>query len=255
MTDGLDLGTIFKAVTGNLKQNQAELDQADTFNHDHGTHMVELFDLISKAVQSAEVKNASPSEKLDYASRFVGARAKSGSAQAYTSGLEQAARQLKGQPAITPDNIILLINALLGGITPTGKQSATAGSAGADLLGALLGGGQSSAATGAGADLLGALLGGAAQGSGQSSAGGDLLGALLGGAAGKAGGADGLDLGDVISAGMGYLDARQKGKSGLEAILGALVGNSSVAKTPHRQKSASIVADALLQAVLSGMSR
>lgn len=41
--NALDLGTLFSAVAKNLSANQEALNQADTYNHDHGTHIVEIF--------------------------------------------------------------------------------------------------------------------------------------------------------------------------------------------------------------------
>jgi hypothetical protein len=46
----LDLASIFQTVTGTLAQNQDSLNEADTYNHDHGTHMVDIFSTITKAV-------------------------------------------------------------------------------------------------------------------------------------------------------------------------------------------------------------
>ena len=104
------------------------------------------------------------------------------------------------------------------------------------MLGSLLGGGQQSTAQGAG-DLLGALLGGG-QSTPQSSNQGQ----------------DGLDIGDVLNAGMAFMNAKQQGQGTLQAGLSALMAAGPLGQKPHRQQSGQVVANALLQAI-SGMSQ
>jgi hypothetical protein len=93
-------------------------------------------------------------------------------------------------------------------------------------------------------------------GGGQSapSQGGDLLGALLGGQPapqGQGGGQqqDGIDLGDVLNAGMNFLNAKQQGQDNLQAALTALMSAGPMAQKPHRQQSGQVVASALLQVI------
>lgn len=147
---------------------------------------------------------------------------------------------------MTSDNAMTLVQSLLGG----GQQSAAQGG---DLLGALLGGGQQSAPQGS-ADLLGALLGG-----GQSApqGGADLLGALLGGGqttqSSGGQGQDGLDIGDVLNAGMTFMNAKQQGQGNLQAALSAVMAAGPMSQKPHRQQSGQVVGNALLQ-VITGMA-
>lgn len=205
---GVDLSTIFNLATQALTENQASLNQADTYNQDHGDNMVNAFTMISQALASK--KNASPSQQLLHASEHLSKNGKGGSAQAYSQGLAQAAQQFQGQSSVTPDNAMMLVQSLLGG----GQQSPQ--STGGDLLGALLGGGQP------------------AQQQGESQ--------------------DGLDLGDLLNAGMTFMNAKQSGQGNLQAGLSALMAAGPLGQRPHRQQSGQLVANALLQAV-SGMSK
>jgi dihydroxyacetone kinase len=94
--------------------------------------------------------------------------------------------------------------------------------------------------------LIQSLLGGGQQPSSQ--AGGDLLGTLLGRQeAGSSGGglADGIDMGDILNAGMAFMNARQQGQDNLQAALSALMSVGPMAQ-PHRQQSGQLVANALL---------
>ena len=225
---GLDLSALFGVAAQALAANQSSLNQADTDNQNHGDNMVQAFNMISQVM--AGQKDAPPSQQLSQASQYLAQNGTSGSAHVYSQGLAQAAQQFQGQSAVTPDNAMLLIQSLLGG----GQQSAApASQTGADLLGSLLGGGQA------------------------ASPGGDLLGSLLGGnqQAPQAGGQqpDGIDLGDLLNAGMTFMNAKQQGQGNLQAGLAALMAAGPMGQKPHRQQSGQLVANALLQAI-SGMA-
>jgi hypothetical protein len=245
---GLDLASLFNVATQALAANQTSLNQADTENQNHGDNMVQTFGMITQAL--AGQQGTSPSQQLSHASQYLSQHGTSGSAHAYSQGLAQAAQQFQGQSAVTPDNAMTLVQSLLGGGQPSGQQG------GGDLLGALLGGGQSSGQQ-AGGDLLGALLGGGQQSAPQGGGAGDLLGTLLGGGQpaqqGGGQGQDGLDLGDVLNAGMAFMNAKQQGQGNLQAALSALIAAGPLGQKPHRQQSGQLVANALLQAI-SGMS-
>ena len=131
---GMDLGPLFNVATQALAANQSSLNQADTENQNHGDNMVQAFNMISQVM--ANQQGASPSKQLRQASQYLAKNGTSGSAQVYSQGLAQAAKQFKGQSSVTPDNAMQLIGSLLAG----GQQPA---SQAGDLLGALLAGGQS----------------------------------------------------------------------------------------------------------------
>lgn len=131
---GTDLSALFNMATQALAANQSSLNQADTENQNHGDNMVQAFQMISQAMASQ--RGAPPSTQLQHASEVLAQNATSGSGQVYAQGLAQAAQQFQGQKAVTPDNAMLLVQALLSG----GQQSTSQG--GTDLLGSLLGGQQ-----------------------------------------------------------------------------------------------------------------
>lgn len=88
----------------------------------------------------------------------------------------------------------------------------------------------------------------------QQSGGADLLGSLLGGLAGQPSQAsqqqnDGIDLGDVLNAGMAFMNAKNQGKDNLQAGLSALMAAGPLGQSSHRQQSGQVVGNALLQAV------
>lgn len=223
---GTDLSALFNVAAQALAANQSSLNQADTENQNHGDNMVQAFNMIAQSM--ANERGRTPSTQLQHASQYLAQNAQSGSGQVYAQGLAQAAEQLRGQKAVTPDNAMLLIQSLLGGGQQVAPQS------GADLLGALMGGQQPVPQQGG--DLLGSLLGNQPS----QSAGGGL--------------SDGIDVGDLLNAGMAFMNAKQQGQDNLQAALTALMSAGPMAQKPHRQQSGQMVANALLQAI-AGMSQ
>lgn len=242
---GLDLSSLFGVAAQALTANQSSLNQADTENQNHGDNMVQAFNMITQALAG---QHGTPSQQLNHASQYLAQNGQSGSAAVYSQGLAQAAQQMQGQPAVTSGNAGMLIQALLGG-----QQADQTG--GADLLTSLLTG-QGGASQPqqpsqpGGADLLGSLLGGGQQQGGA----GDLLGSLLGGGQQQSQQDNGLDLGDVINAGMAFMNAKQQGQGNLQAALSAIMASGPMGQRPYRQQSGQLVANALLQAV-AGMAR
>jgi hypothetical protein len=64
---------------------------------------------------------------------------------------------------------------------------------------------------------------------------------------------DGIDLGDLLNAGMTFMNAKQQGQGNLQAGLAALMAAGPMGQKPHRQQSGQLVANTLLQAI-SGMA-
>ena len=78
-------------------------------------------------------------------------------------------------------------------------------------------------------------------------------GGLLDSLVGSLGGEDGLDLGDILSAGAEFLESKQEGDSNLEAAVDAVISSSKMGESPHRAQSSKLVADVLLQTLMGGM--
>lgn len=130
---GTDLSALFNVAAKTLAANRSTLNDADVENQNHGDNMVQVFNMISRAM--ARQRGAAPSDQLRYASDYLAQNANSGSAHVYAQGLAQAAQQFEGQQALTPDNALLLLQGLFGGGQSTSPT-------GADALGSLLGGQQ-----------------------------------------------------------------------------------------------------------------
>src|SRR5512136_1774179 len=135
----VDLFNLFNAVNRVLKENKTSLNEADSYNHDHGDNMVKNFDVITKALK--EKKGADPAEQLRFASQKLNQSSKSSSAQIYSQGLAQAANQLAGQKAITAENAMTLVQALLGGQSTQPSTQPGSNDMMGQMIGSLLGGG------------------------------------------------------------------------------------------------------------------
>jgi hypothetical protein len=158
---------------------------------------------------------------LGHASAALAKNTTSGSAKLYSQGLQQAAQQFSGSQSLTSTDAMKLVQLLLGSTNTvsTGTTStATEPSSGADLLGSLLG----------------SLGGEQTQGSTSSDSK--------------------IDMADILIAGAAFLNAKQAGKTGLEAALAALVTDSTVANQDYRAQSATLVANTLIN-VVSQMSK
>jgi hypothetical protein len=213
-TPSIDLAQLFGAVASTMAQNREPLNKADTYNKDHGDNMVNVFQTIAKVVQTKS--------KLDQSGQLASASKElrkntSGSAQLYADGLDRASKTFKGK-SITPDMATGLIQALMSSSQPANTSNQ------------------------------------------QSQAGGDLLGSLLGslGGGSQAGVTNnqknGLDVGDLLSAGMAFMDGKQKGQSNFEALANAVLVNSPMGQTSHRAQSGALVVNTIMQ-VLGSMSK
>ena len=78
-------------------------------------------------------------------------------------------------------------------------------------------------------------------------------GGLLDSLVGSLGGDDGLDLGDILSAGAAFMQSKEEGDSNLEAAMDAVISASKMGETPHRAQSSKLVADVLLKSLMSNL--
>ena len=213
-TKQVNLVELFQAVSQALQQNQAQLNNADTYNHNHGDNMVDVFSTIANAM--LENKNAAPAKQLSSAASQLRTK-QSGSAQYYQKSLSQAAAELGNAKTISADNAATLLQTLLGG----GQANTQAGSAAADMLGSLL-----TSLTGTGRTP-------STSGTSKST----------------------IDWATLANAGLEYMQSKQEGKDTLTSLMDALMAEESTTNAPYRKDSGTIVADTLLKALGSMLSK
>jgi len=101
--------------------------------------------------------------------------------------------------------------------------------------------------------LVQSLLGGGQPAPQQQSGGADLLGSLLGAVTQSQQPQrqqnDGIDAGDLLNAGLAFMNAKNQGQDNLQAGLSALMATGPLAQSSHRQQSGQLVGNALMQAI------
>jgi hypothetical protein len=208
-----ELAPLFQAVGDALRQNQAAFNQADMVNGNHGDHMVEIFDLVTRAAQEkAELDLA---DAMLYASQLLEQITQNGSAQLYARGLAHMAAQFRSH-GITLENLLPYVHKTLSEqkeAQPEGKSDDSANSGTA--LKALMTG----------------------------------LSAWEQAESGQPVSDRPLDMGVLFQFGMAYLQAKQRGGSRSEVIADAAVSVSPLSRTPYRYQSGKLAIQALLEAM------
>ena len=202
--------------------------------------------------------NASTAGTLVNAMMGMGGSSERGSGD-FLSALLGNLTKPKEEAAPAPEQPDNLLGSLVGSLTGQQQAQPQAQQPGGDLLGSLLGGlgNQQQAQPQAqqpGGDLLGSLLGGLTgqqQQAPKPAAGGgiaDLLTSLVDGQSGSSQGqSNGIDAKDLISLGLAYYAAKQKGGSNLEAIMQALATASPFGKRRDQTQSGALVVNTIMQ--------
>jgi hypothetical protein len=204
-----ELAPLFAAVGEALRQNQQALNQADTFNGNHGDHMVEIFEIAAQAAR--ERGGASLAEAMEHASQLLEQRSHNGSAQVYAHGLRQMGAQFRHYQ-VTLGELI----AYMRGVTGEGhKTENRAHNRSGDVLKALVTG-----------------LSGWSQAENGQAAQNRPLG-----------------MGALFELGMAYLQAKQRGGSRIEVLADAAASASPLSRSPLRYQSGRLAIQALLEAM------
>ncbi|HMN13391.1 MAG TPA: hypothetical protein PKD55_13805 [Bellilinea sp.] len=245
-TQELDLATIFKAVTKDLKKNQTYLNESDEYNHNHGDNMVNTFRLITNAVK--KTGDQPIADQLAYAAQVLTKKGVGGTSQRYAEGLQRASNQFQGKSGLDLNTILNLVMMLLGSQGGGSQQSSGGGNLLGGLLDMFLGGGQQSqpqqprpSDSGPSVDW-GQLLGGGQQSQPQQPRPSDS--------------GPSMDWGQLIGMGAQLLGSQGQ-SSGFSSqapsqsdVLGQLVqgflSNSSMSEQPRQNESGQVVANSIL---------
>jgi len=213
-----DLSDLFGAALQDMTANRQEINALDGYNGNHGDNMIENLRMITESLQ--EKSSQTPSEALGYASQRLQSQGRGGTSQYYATGLSQAAEQLQGRSSLDGNDVMSLLQSLLGAIPSEGHQPQP--QAGGSVL----------------EQVLGMASGQPPQAMPQDSD---------------------LDLDDVLNvllpAGLAFLQAKQSGadtaSAATQALMSALMGgqvNPLQAGTP-RAAAGGLVAQSILQAL------
>jgi len=205
-----ELAPIFTSVAAALAENRLVLIQADSFNGNHGDHMVEIFTIAAHA--AAEKGTQDLSEAMDYANLLLQDRQDNGSAQIYASGLGQLAAQFR-KYGITLAELIVYIQKVVWEQDESSEFAASNRSG--DVLKALV----------------------------------SALAGWQGALDGETGNSGGISLGSMFDLGIAYVQARQRGGSREAVIADAAATISPLSRVPHRYQSGKLAILALLRAL------
>ncbi len=210
----LKLTDVFSSVAQKLAERRAELNAMDDINHNHGDHMVEIFQLAAKA---AEEKEGAPlGEAMEHGADLLHQMTGNGSAQVYARGLKLLATQLRQRQIELGDLL-----AVVQGYLRQEKESKTEEAPGS---GEVLKG------------LMAALAEWEQVESEQES-----------GAKNKP--FAGVGMGYLFGVGMAYLQAKEMGGDRLNTLSETVVSASPMGRLPHRHASGVIAVRALLEAL------
>jgi hypothetical protein len=209
----LELASVFSAVGEALEARRADLNRLDEYNHDHGDHMVEVFELASQA--ALEKQGAPLADAMQRAADLLSARAENGSAQVYARGISLLAGQFRQRQIGLEDLLPMVHNQLSESKTSEEGESFRSGDVTKALLNAL--------------------------------AEWEALEASRMGEVGRKAG--GLDVGYLFTVGMAYLQAKQKGGDRLDVLSETVVSASPLGAVPYRHASGVIAVRALLEAL------
>jgi hypothetical protein len=115
-----DLGNLFGAALKAMTANRQEINALDGYNGNHGDNMVENLRLITLSLQ--EKSSQTPAEALGYASQRLQSEGRGGTSQYYARGLGQAAEQVQGRPSLDGNDVMSLLQVVLGAIPSEGHQ-------------------------------------------------------------------------------------------------------------------------------------
>ena len=71
------------------------------------------------------------------------------------------------------------------------------------------------------------------------------MGGVAGGQSGSS--QSGLDLGDLLNAGMAYMSSQQQGDTSMESVIKAFVAATQAGQSTHRAQSGELVANTIIQ--------
>jgi hypothetical protein len=115
---GFDLGDIFNMALQGMTSKRQEVNDLDGYNGNHGDNMVANLDLITKALRAQP--DRTPSDALSGAAEQVREEGSGGTSKYYAKGLAQAAQRLEGHNNVSRNDVMDLLQTLMGAIPSQG---------------------------------------------------------------------------------------------------------------------------------------
>ncbi len=213
-----DLTKLFGAALTAVSTNQQALNKLDGYNGNHGDNMAKNLQLVVQALQSQVSKP--PAAALQQAAKALQTRGAGGSGRDYAAGLRQAASEVRGRQSLDGQDVVALLQTVMAAVPAQGSATGSGQQAAPNVLDTLLGSAASRTPSGGGSD-------------GQ------------------------LDAGDLLSAGMAFLQAKQSGADDMTAIVQAAMSALGGQGNPlqlgsARAASGGLIAQSILQTLMGG---
>jgi dihydroxyacetone kinase-like protein len=118
MASSDSLVAIFEAITQNIERDQQTLNKLDRDDGDSGDNMVHNFRLVTSTLRKATGQGgqADIGAALGQAAQVLRDDGKGATAPIYASGFQDAASELSGKSSFSLDDLMPLLQALLGGM-------------------------------------------------------------------------------------------------------------------------------------------
>jgi dihydroxyacetone kinase-like protein len=118
MASADSLVAIFEAITQNLERDQHSLNKLDRNNGNSGDNMVHNFQLVTSTLRKATSQGGQSDigAALGQAAQVLRDDGKGATAPIYASGFQDAATQLSGKSSFSLDDLMPLLQALMGGM-------------------------------------------------------------------------------------------------------------------------------------------
>jgi dihydroxyacetone kinase-like protein len=118
MASADSLVAIFEAITQNLERDQHSLNKLDRDDGDSGDNMVHNFRLVTSTLRKATSGGGQTDlgAALGEAAQVLRDDGQGATAPIYASGFQDAAHELKGKSSFSIDDLMPLLQALLGGM-------------------------------------------------------------------------------------------------------------------------------------------
>ena len=211
----LALAPVFEEIGATLLENRTRLNEADSFNANHGDHMVAIFEAATRAAEETSDRELAAS--MAYVGGQLTELKDNGSAQVYGRGLGCVAEQL-GERQITLDELVDYVSSVL--------ESESGQPANGD---------DTSSGSKRSGEVLKALVAGIAEWNRRE--------------AGDSESGSALSMSALFDFGIVYLQAKQRGGSRTAVIADAAASVSPLGSVPHRLESGKLVVETLLKAL------
>lgn len=110
----VDLADIFSSITNQLRSDRDQINAVDGSNGNHGDNALSNFEMVTNVLNGMRGQDAG--QQLRQAANVLEQNGQGSTANLYAGGLLEAAQRLQGKDGIGLDDVLPLLQGLLGGV-------------------------------------------------------------------------------------------------------------------------------------------